>query len=113
MRVKVDRGNEHAKFVFEIVQLCLLHSLAYWVENPDGSYLWRLSYWIASGLALSDKSYRFDMCRDGAGWRKRTRIATSCDLSKNRLLCLRDHVHIPLRGRSKIHKASWARVAQV
>lgn len=59
------------------------------------------------------RSYRFDMCRYGAPWRKRTRIATDPELAGRRELCGGGHSHQRLRGRSLVHKASWTRVAQV
>ena len=53
------------------------------------------------------------MCRFGTPWRKRTRVATSTALAGRCELCLRNHDHLVLRGRSSFHRMSWTRVAQV
>lgn len=113
MREKVERGNRHASFVLDVVELAIQLLMGYWVENPDGSFLWLQPRWIASGLALMEASYRFDMCRFSALWRKRTRLATNTQLAGIRQLCLGGHEHIRLRGRSLHHKLNWTRVAQV
>ena len=42
MRVKVERGNQHAAFVLKVVCMASARNMAYWVENPDGSFLWLL-----------------------------------------------------------------------
>ena len=60
-----------------------------------------------------ERAYRFDQCRFGTAWRKRTRICLSTELAGERDLCLGGHQHQPLRGRSGAHGASWTRVAQV
>eukprot|EP00438_Fugacium_kawagutii_P035056 Skav236663 [mRNA] locus=scaffold338:109507:114366:- [translate_table: standard] len=113
MVMKVDRGNQHAAFVLQVVLLCMELKLPYWVENPDGSFLWLLPPWTAHRIGTFQTSYRFDQCRFGTGWRKRTRIATSTALAGVRQLCLGGHSHQVLRGRSVLHGTSWTRVAQV
>lgn len=113
MAGKVDRGNRHAAFVLAVVLLCQQQLVAYWVENPDGSFLWLLPPWLDAGVALHHRSFRFDMCRFGAPWRKRTRVCTSTALAGVRLLCEGGHSHVVLRGRSSLHQACWTRVAQV
>ncbi len=112
MKAKLEAGNCHALFVLQVIQLCLALSLPYWVENPDGSFLWLLPPWSKSQLASAEKSYRFDMCRYKTPWRKRTRIATSTYLAGRRELCGGGHSHVVLRGRSSAHRMSWTRVAQ-
>ena len=113
MQDKVNRGNEHGKFVLNVVLLCIQLSIPYWVENPDGSFLWLLPPWKQANVGSFDTSCRFDQCRFGTGWRKRTRVATSTDLAGSRELCLGGHRLQILRGRSVLHGENWTRVAQV
>ena len=113
MEKKVDRGNRHAAFVLRVLLLCRALGIAYWMENPDGSFIWLLPEWIASGLAQAENCFRFDMCRFNTPWRKRTRIVTDCCLSGKRELCLGNHSHQVLRGRSSLHRQFWTLVAQV
>eukprot|EP00435_Cladocopium_sp_Y103_P033667 s2641_g8.t1 len=113
MAVKVEKGNRHAAFVLKVILEALARDLAYWVENPDGSFLWLLRAWLESGVCRFDRSYRFDMCRYGTRWRKRTRICTNTQLAGMRELCIGGHSHLQLRGRSTLHQMSWTRVAQV
>ena len=103
MQEKVTKGNQHALFIFRIVQFCDHKGIPYWVENPDGSFLWLLPYWVDSSLGSCSSSYRFDQCRFRAPWRKRTRVATNTDLAGVRELCLGGHQHLILRGRSSAH----------
>ena len=113
MEKKVAMGNLHAAFVLEVVLLCVALNLVYWVENPDGSFLWLLGPWLKAGVAVPEMSYRFDMCRFKTLWRKRTRIILNTDLRGVRELCKGFHSHVPLRGRNAALKQSWTRVAQV
>eukprot|EP00438_Fugacium_kawagutii_P031232 Skav211063 [mRNA] locus=scaffold314:129393:143003:- [translate_table: standard] len=113
MALKVERGNQHGAFVLAVLKTALQADLAYWAENPDGSFLWLQEAWLESGLARFDASYRFDMCRYGAIWRKRTRICTNTELQGLRELCCGGHSHQQLRGRSLAHQMNWTRIAQV
>lgn len=113
MQTKGDRGNQHSAFVFAVLTACLAQLMVYWIENPDGSFLWLQDLWLRSGLARHEHSYRFDMCRYKTLWRKRTRILTKCALAGLRELCLGGHQHQILRGRSKTHQDNWTHVAQV
>jgi len=113
MQIKVTRGNAHAVFVLRVLKVAERVGLVYWVENPDGSFLWLLGPWLESGLCRFDRSFRFDMCTFGTIWRKRTRICTNTNLAGVRELCLGGHSHQQLRGRSVLHQSSWTKVAQV
>lgn len=42
MQRKVQVGNSHAQFLLELLVICQEMGLLYWVENPDGSFLWLL-----------------------------------------------------------------------
>ena len=86
--------------------------LAWWCENPDGSYMWMLRKFVAAGIGSLAGSFRFDQCRYRTLWRKRTRIATSTGLRGLRELCHGNHSHQQLRGRCVALKCSWTRVAQ-
>ena len=113
MAEKVRIGNLHAAFTLRVVLACIQAAIGYFVENPDGSFLWLQPAWVQSRLALMENAYRFDQCRFGALWRKRTRLATNLGFKGMRHLCLGGHDHIILRGRSGHHMLNWTRVAQV
>ena len=113
MHLKVLRGNQHAAFTLSVLKECRSKSLPYWLENPDGSFLWLQPQWIAAGFALPDRCFRFDMCIFHTPWRKRTRVVTSTDLAGIRELCKGGHSHQVLRGRSSAHRDNWTHVAQV
>ena len=113
MKEKIKVGNQHSSFVFKVVGRCRANQIGYFVENPDGSFLWLQPLWLASGWALMENSYRFDQCRYSAAWRKRTRLATNLSFAGQRELCQGGHTHITLRGRSSHHRLNWTRVAQV
>jgi hypothetical protein len=112
MQRKVQVGNSHAQFLLELLVICQEMGLLYWVENPDGSFLWLLTDWREKGFGSPEAAFRFDMCRYHTPWRKRTRIATNTCLSGRRELCHGDHSHVILRGRCKAQKMSWTRLAQ-
>ena len=112
MQRKVAVGNSHAQFVLVVLERCRSLHIIYWCENPDSSFLFLQKAWLASGISLPHRCYRFDMCRYATPWRKRTRIVTNTELAGVRELCLRDHQHLALRGRSSAHQLSWTRVAQ-
>ena len=99
-------------FYFEMLTLAEALGLAWWCENPDGSFLWLLQPFIEAGIGHWTRSCRFDQCRYHGRWRKRTRIATSTALSGLRELCKGGHSHQQLRGRCSALKSSWTRVAQ-
>ncbi|CAL1164508.1 unnamed protein product [Cladocopium goreaui] len=112
MTRKVQQGNGHAAFVLKVILFCLKHQLVYWVENPDGSWLWLLPPWVESGIARAERAYRFDMCRYQTPWRKRTRILTNTRFAGVREICQGGHSHQFLRGRSSLHRCCWTKVAQ-
>eukprot|EP00438_Fugacium_kawagutii_P014015 Skav204090 [mRNA] locus=scaffold3129:371114:378324:+ [translate_table: standard] len=113
MREKVRIGNSHASFLLKLLKKVERLRLPYWVENPDGSFLWLLGSWNAAGFSSPWKSFRFDMCRYSTPWRKRTRILTNTILQGRRELCHGMHQHVILRGRNRLAKQSWTRLAQV
>lgn len=112
MQVKVAVGNSHATFILEVLLLAESLELAWWCENPDGSFLWLLRGFVEAGFGHWTRSFRFDQCRYHTRWRKRTRIATNTALQGLRELCQGGHSHQHLRGRCAALKSSWTHVAQ-
>ena len=112
MLFKVQLGNQHSEWLVSLIVICDDVGIQWWVENPDGSFLWLQERWIAIGSLNYKNSLRIDYCRCGMSWRKRTRILTSCYLRGQQLFCLRNHEHRRLVGWSRVHKMSWTRVAQ-
>ena len=58
------------------------------------------------------KCWLVDYCRYGTPWRKRTRFYLNVAEAEQKTLCSGGHTHQLLRGRSKVHKTNWTRVAQ-
>lgn len=115
MKTKVKAGNDMADFQAEMHDCCLAYNTHFWTENPDGSHLWRQRKFKRFRSADSSWVFRFDMCRFGTRWRKRTRIATSVvKLRGLRMLCRcsPDQRHQPLRGQHPEKKVPWTKVAQ-
>lgn len=112
MQQKVEEGNIHACWLASVISLCIAARVRYWVEKPDGSYLWWLACWRELGAHIHENSWRVDYCMAGAPWRKRTRIFTNLHLKGERLLCDRSHQHRRLVGWSRVHRKPWTRVAQ-
>ena len=114
MREKVQQGNKSADWVCSLMEVSLLLGIFFWVENPDGSFMFLLPRWASLVEEWMGElgSWRLDYCRFGAAWRKRTKILTNSCLKPHSTLCSRDHQHIPLRGRSAFHRKSWTLLAQ-
>ncbi|CAE7824130.1 UVR8 [Symbiodinium sp. CCMP2592] len=109
--LKVEKGNQLAKFMCELIELCIDLRLSFWIKNPAASFLWstpklrRLSEHPSVGF------WSFDFCVFGAPWRKRTKIFTNTCLRHQNTFCRGGHVHQILRGRSTFHRCSWTKVA--
>ena len=114
MRPKVEQGNNSAAWIAKLCELSLMLGIFFWVENPDGSFLFLQAAWteLIEKWGSAVGFWRLDYCRYGTAWRKRTRIFTNSILKDVCTFCLRDHIHTPLRGRSKINRKSWTLVAQ-
>lgn len=112
MRIKVDLGNLHAEWVAELVALCEKCGILFWVENPDGSYLWFLPCFVALGSQRADRAFRLDYCTMGTCWRKRSRFLCNTHLAGQTFWCSRQHKHVPLQGWCKAKGVSWTRLAQ-
>ena len=112
MLSKVLLGNSHAVFVSFLIRLCQVLGVHYWVENPDGSFLWLLPEFLSLGSNQAKNLCRLDYCNFGTAWRKRTRFLTSTHLAGQTWWCNRNHKHIPLKGWCRQKKMAWTRVAQ-
>lgn len=109
---KALEGNEQASWLADMVALCQTFDVRFWVENPDGSYLWLHPKWQTLGSTDFSRSLRIDQCRAGTPWRKRTRFFSDLHIKGQRCFCLRNHKHIRLVGWSKSHGCAWTRAAQ-
>ena len=113
MAVKIREGNAFGTFVLRLLILACKFGLGCWVENPDLSWLFRQPAWLK--LQSEETSlglWRFDMCRFGRKWRKRTRVLMNLCLKGTSTFCKGCSYHLQLRGRSAFHGKSWTLVAQ-
>ena len=113
MKQRVKEGNVHSDFVSELVVAAEEVDALYWVENPDGSFLWHQRGYKRYKSPASRLVFRADYCRFGTSWRKRTRVATnSSSLGGLRMLCTCTQPHTVLRGMHPIRKIPWTAVAE-
>ena len=114
MREKVAQGNSHAKFNVLVIAACDDSHNFFWLENPDGSYLWIQKGFSRYRRPDSADVMRADFCVFGTPWRKRTRVATSIpSLRGKRYLCrCSPPRHFPLRGQHPFLKRPWTAVAE-
>ena len=112
MKKKIDDGNSHSDWLGSLIVICIALEIFFWVENPDNSHLWNQTVWRRLGACDFSNCYRLDFCRYGTKWRKRTRFFTCGRLRGLRKICLGNHIHQVLRGRSAKHKAAWTKVAE-
>ena len=113
MRVKVGQGNCFADFMERLWKYCKAHYKAFWLENPDLSFIWFLAGWEVFRGSDSEEVFRLSFCRFGTAWRKNTRVATNTALKGVRLLCrCGSKPHVRLRGYSTAHVAQWTKIAE-
>ena len=112
MRKKVAEGNSHNDYMMDLLLLCELGGIPYWIENPDSSWWWRQRRWRRFRDSRSPHIFRCCFCRFGTRWRKATRIATNTSLAGLKLWCQCNGNHIPLRGMHPTKKIPWTLVAQ-
>eukprot|EP00435_Cladocopium_sp_Y103_P065292 s216_g27.t1 len=115
-RAKNELGNTFLAFILRLVSACLFSCTVFFVENPDGSWIWRqtrpeLSWKRILGHATV-ADFRVDFCRFGTRWRKRTRFRTSCHLGGQKLLCTCTKPHVVLRGRCKHMKMNMTKLVE-
>ena len=90
--------------------------MIFFVENPDGSWMWRqrrpdLS-WSSVLRRPGVDDFRTDFCRFGTKWRKRTRFRTNSHLGGQKLFCICKGHHLVLRGRCKQRKMNMTKLAE-
>ena len=112
MKRKVSEGNSHSDFCIELIGIAKLVGVAYFLENPDGSWLWKQKKYSEYADPSSPHTFRLCFCRFGTQWRKATRIATSTRLRSLRMMCRCKKKHFALRGFSSIHRKMWTKVAE-
>ena len=112
MQYKVELGNSHSICLSRFIALCSLYGVKFWVENPDGSFLWLQQHWRDLGANDYRNCLRLDYCACGTPWRKRTRVYTDLHLAGQSCFCDRRHVHRKLVGWSRLHGCSWTKLAQ-
>ena len=112
-RLSLDAGNKHCSFCVKVVRAAVQAGAAIWVENPDNSWLWRQPSMIRLAAEFELGFWRYDCCRFGSPWRKRTKVLTNTDLQSKTVFCRKDHEHVILRGKCKGSNQNWTRVAQV
>jgi hypothetical protein len=112
MREKISVGNSHSRWLASLVRSCINMGIGYLVENPDNSFLWLQKEWTNLPHGAAERFFKVDFCRFNTAWRRRTRFLTNVRLAHARHLCQSDHRHLVLRGRSKKHGASWAKIGE-
>ena len=111
--LKVQQGNAHRTFVVRLVRVLILMEIPFWLENPDTSWFWRQPSFVALQEDFPQVGFwRYDCCRFGKDWRKRTKVYTNTALAGQLTLCHGGHVHQVLRGGCQGHKMSWTTVAE-
>ncbi|CAE7935443.1 unnamed protein product, partial [Symbiodinium necroappetens] len=108
---KVLRDNSLARWFSDVKTLCAELGIGYAIDCPDSSFWWLQNGWANEADRASPHTWRLDLCRLGAPWRKRSRIATNTSLAGARLLCSGSG-HRRLFGFSCAHQRSWTIVAQ-
>ena len=93
MHLKVTLGNQHSLQLHEFIKICIQSGIYFWVENPDGSFLWLQKHWQELGAGNYDRCLRLDYCACGTAWRKRTRFFTDLQLAGQHVFCTRTHSH--------------------
>ena len=114
-RRKVDLGHRQLEFTIELVKLCIMFGILFWIENPDGSWFWRMDgelSWTDVDSEPTVGDFRVDQCVYGTPWRKRTRFKTNCHLRNQKQLCKCKGPHVQLRGRSKQHGVNYTKLAE-
>ena len=112
MRAKVTEGNQHADWCLRLIDLSEAAGMSWWLDQPDTSWMWRLSGFRRFRAPDSQRVWRADLCYFGTPWRKRTKVACSCELAGARCFCRCRLPHIQLRGRCRASGRTLTAVAQ-
>ena len=111
MAHKVAHGNALADWTASLI-LSSSPGMRWWVENPDGSWMWRRPLFETVAERPEFSVCRLDYCRFGTHWRKRTRFLNSLPaLGAQRVLCLCSRPHTILRGHDGQGRL-WTKVAE-
>lgn len=114
-QLKISIGHSQLLFTLELVEICLRIGVIFWIENPDGSWFWRMDEELSWDRFMTDGrlgDFRVDQCRLGTAWRKRTRFRTNSHLKNQRLLCCCTRPHVLLRGRNKVTGQNYTKMAE-
>ena len=115
-QLKNEQGNNFLAFVLQITLACLDAGVIFFVENPDGSWMWKQRRPDLSWSSVLERSeiddFRADFCRFGTKWRKRTKFRTNSHLGGQKLLCNCEGHHLVLRGRCKQRKMNMTKLAE-
>lgn len=114
-QAKNAAGNDQLRFVLEVVLACIKSDVRFWVENPDGSWIWKQRGALSWKAVLAHETvgdFRVDYCRFGTAWRKRTRFRTDLHLKGQSCFCTCGRRHVVLRGRCKERKMNFTRLAE-
>lgn len=110
---KLDVGHRQLSFILRLVDICLRLDVLFWIENPDGSWFWRMDGELSWERILENpkvQDFRVDQCRLGTPWRKRTRFRTNSHAGGQKLLC--SGRHLLLRGKDKLTKQNYTKLAE-
>eukprot|EP00438_Fugacium_kawagutii_P014252 Skav203509 [mRNA] locus=scaffold1752:8350:9882:+ [translate_table: standard] len=115
-QLKNAMGNAMLAFTLQVATICTRLHILFYVENPDGSWMWRQTRRDLSWEPLLRTGkvgdWRADYCRFGTAWRKRTRFRTNSQLRDQRTFCLCGRPHVRLRGRCAARKMSFTKLAE-
>ena len=65
MEEKVKLGNRHAQWLAHLLQVCIELKIHFWVENPDGSFLWYLDEFVELGARTASQVFPFGLLHTG------------------------------------------------
>ena len=112
---KIELGHQQLELVLALALSCLEHGVHFWIENPDGSWMWKLGgkySWEKILQTGKVADYRTDQCRHGTPWRKRTKFRTTTHLGGQRQLCRCKTAHTQLRGRCREAGMNYTKLAE-
>lgn len=109
-------GNAQLAFVVKLVKCCIRAKVKFSVENPNGSWFWKLRgpehSWDDVMKHPDVGDLKVDYCMFGCPWQKRTRFRTSLHLRHQKLFCSCGLPHLRLRGRCKEKGVNFTRLAE-
>ena len=114
-QLKLQLGHQQLAFALELCELCLKFGVHFWIENPAGSWFWKMPGRLSWSTILATQDvddFLVDQCRCGTAWRKRTRFRTTSHLGGQRLMCQCKQKHTVLRGRCKEKGVNFTKLAE-